>query len=178
MTRGQAAHETSIRPMAEGEIDAVAALWSAGWHDGHAGLVPETLTRLRTLESFRARIVKARALTRVAVRGETVLGFSMVKGAELYQFYVAREARGTGLAGRLMADAEVRIRAAGHTTAFLNCAIGNERAAGFYRKAGWSLAGTEPATVDTSEGPFEMSIWRFEKRLATPEVTTPPDRTP
>ena len=45
------------------------------------------------------------------------LGFFMLKGAELYQFCVARAARGTGTAAALMAQAEAELGRRGVTTA-------------------------------------------------------------
>ena len=40
---------TSIRPAVDADMAAVADLWHVGWHDGHAGHVPEGLTAARTL---------------------------------------------------------------------------------------------------------------------------------
>jgi hypothetical protein len=45
-----------IRLPGTSEAGAIAELWHAGWHDAHAGLVPEALTRVRTRESFAARL--------------------------------------------------------------------------------------------------------------------------
>jgi GNAT superfamily N-acetyltransferase len=42
-----------------------------------------------------------------------VAGFTMLRGAEVYQFYVAASARGTGAATALMQDAEAHIAARG-----------------------------------------------------------------
>ena len=74
------------------------------------------------------------------------LGFTMLKGDEVYQLYVSREARGRGVAAALMADAEQRLAARGVSDAWLACAIGNERAARFYEKQG----GVAPARWSTS----------------------------
>ena len=46
---------TSIRPATSADMAAVADLWHEGWHDGHAGHVPDGLTALRTLEAFHER---------------------------------------------------------------------------------------------------------------------------
>ncbi|MEO0831487.1 MAG: GNAT family N-acetyltransferase, partial [Pseudomonadota bacterium] len=81
------------------------------------------------------------------------------------QFYVVAGARGTGLAQALMVDAEARIRAGGHETAWLGCAIGNDRARRFYEKCGWVCARTEVVDLDTSSGPFPLELWRLEKAL-------------
>ena len=89
----------------------------------------------------------------------------MLRGEELYQFYVAAEARGTGLAAALIKDAEARLAARGAETAWLDCAIGNERAARFYEKHGWYRAATVVSRLDTANGPFDLEIWRYEKRV-------------
>lgn len=94
------------------------------------------------------------------------LGFHLLRADELYQFYLAAEARGTGAAATLMADAEARLARAGVTVAWLACAIGNARAARFYEKAGWSMARIETVPTETSEGLFPLEVWRYEKRLA------------
>lgn len=38
------------------EIEHLAEVWHAGWHEAHADHVPETLTGLRTHESFAHRM--------------------------------------------------------------------------------------------------------------------------
>jgi ribosomal protein S18 acetylase RimI-like enzyme len=64
-----------------------------------------------------------------------------------------------------MADAEARLAKHGVETAWLACAIGNDRAARFYEKSGWRLASTEVNLAETSSGPFPVEVWRYEKRL-------------
>ena len=44
-----------IRPATAEDMPAVAELWHEGWHDGHAGHVPEGLTAARTLHAFHER---------------------------------------------------------------------------------------------------------------------------
>ena len=94
------------------------------------------------------------------------LGFYMLKGDELYQLYVAAEARGLGVAAALIADAETRLRASGVETAWLDCAIGNLRAARFYEKSGWHRVGEVPSRLETPDGAFDVEVWRYEKLLA------------
>ncbi len=131
-----------VRPAREVEIDHLAQLWYDGWQDAHARIVPEDLTRLRTLESFRQRLQAALPNVRVMGPLGAPIGFSIVKGTELYQLFVSAEARGSGVAAALIDDAEARLTERGVETAWLACAIGNERAARFYVKRGWHLAGT------------------------------------
>lgn len=154
------------RPAEPSELNALARLWRQGWRDAHLTLVPEALVALRTLDSFTERM--AAALPRVRALGPVgaPLGFHLIKDDELYQFYLAGEARGTGAAAALMADAEARLLEAGITTPWLACAIGNARAARFYEKVGWTLARVETVPTETSAGWFPLEVWGYEKRLA------------
>jgi GNAT superfamily N-acetyltransferase len=61
---------------------------------------------------------------------------------EVYQLYVTAASRGSGIAAALIADAEARLSKAGIATAWLACAIGNDRAVRFHEKRGWRRAGT------------------------------------
>src|SRR5688572_4328028 len=154
-----------IRAARESDVDRLAEIWFDGWRDGHLALVPAALARLRTRESFRHRLRAALAETRVAIEAETPIGFAILKGDELYQFFVAAEARGTGVAAELIADAEQQLAARGVTTAWLACAIGNDRAARFYEKRGWRRTATITYQAETTAGPFPIENWRYEKEL-------------
>lgn len=158
-----------IRTAVPDEIPALARLWHDGWQDAHAAILPDALARARTLDSFRHRLAAALPETRVAGPRGTPLGLCMLKGDELNQLYVSPAARGTGVAGALIADAEARLAANGAETAWLACAIGNERAARFYEKSGWRRAGTFTSRLDTVDGPFDLDVWRYEKRLPSPD---------
>jgi len=147
------------------DVDRLATIWYEGWQDAHADLLPDELKRLRTLESFRERLLLRLASTRLAELDGDVVGFCTLKDDELYQLFISAPARGTGIAAALVADAEMRLKEAGVATAWLGCAIGNDRAARFYEKCGWERAGASVIAVETSEGPFDLEVWRYEKRL-------------
>src|SRR5216683_6247952 len=68
------------------EIDHLTRLWHDGWHQTHASLVPQELTRLRTSESFRERLQAA--LPNVLVTGPlgAPIGFYVLKGDEFFFF--------------------------------------------------------------------------------------------
>jgi hypothetical protein len=53
----------------------------------------------------------------------------------------------------------------GAETAWLSCAIGNERAARFHEKSGWRRVGTMLDHPETARGPFPLETWRYEKSL-------------
>ncbi|MDQ2089963.1 GNAT family N-acetyltransferase [Marimonas arenosa] len=152
--------------MTESDLAQTAALWHAGWHDAHAAICPPALTGLRTLASFTDRLNRRIGNSHVAALGNEILGFFTLEEDELYQFYVAPAARGSGLASRLISDAEDALLAAGITQPWLACTVGNDRAARFYEKAGWRRVRTESLPVETSDGPFTLDIWRYEKDLS------------
>jgi GNAT superfamily N-acetyltransferase len=155
-----------IRKPEPAESDALAQLWFDGWQDAHARIVPDELRRARTLVSFRERMRAGLADARVVGPKGAPLGFAMLKGDELYQLYVAAAGvRGTGVAAALIADAEARIAATGAATAWLACAIGNERAARFYEKSGWHRTGVVTSRLETPDGIFPLDVWRYEKRV-------------
>jgi GNAT superfamily N-acetyltransferase len=129
--------------------------------------MPAELTRLRTQENFRDRLDVLLPDIRVTGPVGSPLGLCITRADELYQLYLSAESRGTGAAAALLADAESRLSTGGVKIAWLACAVGNDRAARFYEKSGWRRAGTEVIKVDTSEGPFSLEIWRFEKPLGS-----------
>ena len=154
-----------VRAARPEDVEALARLWTDGWRDVHVALVPPELTALRTPQSFRARLAARLGDTFVAEADGVAIAFFMLKDAELYQFYVSAPARGTGVAAPLMTAAEDRLRERGIAVAHLGCAIGNDRAARFYEKAGWQRTGIVADMVETSAGPFRLEVWRYEKAL-------------
>lgn len=157
---------TSIRPATAADMGAVADLWHEGWHDGHAGHVPEGLTTARTLEAFHGRTPSRVGDTTVAESASgDLLGFVMVVGDEVEQVFVARAARGTDLAGRLLAEAESQVAAAGHATAWLAVVVGNTRARRFYARHGWSDDGDLPYEVSAGGRTYVSPCRRYVKAL-------------
>ena len=165
MTGPNADLDLTVRDADPAELEAQAALWHAGWRDAHLTIVPAALVALRTLENFSARLAPALAEVRVIGPIGRPLGFHQLKGDEVYQFYVDAVARGTGAAAMLMRDAEARLTGRGVATAWLSCAVGNRRAARFYEKCGWRRTATLIEPTVTSQGPFPVEVWRYEKPL-------------
>ena len=156
-----------VRTAEDGDLEPLARLWWAGWHDAHAAIAPADLTRLRTLDSFRDRMGPILPRVRTIGPPGAPIGLHYLKGGELNQFYLAAEARGSGVAGPLMADAEAQLAVRGVKTAWLDCAIGNLRAARFYEKSGWRQAAAMAIPTETSAGSYRLYVWRYEKSLAT-----------
>ena len=157
---------TTIRPAGDADMAAVADLWHEGWHDGHAGWVPEGLTELRTSAAFHERTPLRVADTTVALddSGE-LLGFVMVVGDEVEQVFVGRAARGTGLAAELLSVAEQQVGATGHESAWLAVVAGTGRARRFYEKQGWVDEGDLPYEVAAGGQTFTSPCRRYVKTL-------------
>jgi GNAT superfamily N-acetyltransferase len=160
-----------VRPAEQTELDELAVLWHLAWHEAHAQIVPRELARLRAVEHFRQRIEAALADTRVVGPVGAPHGLCLIRGAELYQLFVTRAARGTGVAAALIDEAEARLARQGVETAWLACAIGNLRAARFYEKRGWHQTGTMVNAAETTSEDFQLEVWRYEKSLARVEDT-------
>jgi GNAT superfamily N-acetyltransferase len=154
-----------VRDAEASEIDNLARTWYDAWQDAHARIVPSELARVRTLESFNARLRAALSQVRVVGPRGKPLGFYLLKGDELNQLFVDAAARGLGVGVALIDDAEARLASSGVRTAWLACAIGNDRAARFYEKRGWRLTGTFVSELDTPEGVFPLEVWKYEKNL-------------
>jgi ribosomal protein S18 acetylase RimI-like enzyme len=157
-----------IRSAKESEIATLARIWFDGWQDAHAAILPAALKADRTLESFERRLRADLSQVRVTGAVGAPTGFVMLKADELYQLYVAGEARGLGVAAALTDDAEQLLANAGVETAWLACAIGNDRAARFYEKRGWHRVATMVSQLDTAKGVFPLEVWRYEKELTPP----------
>lgn len=155
----------AVRNALASETDALARIWFDGWQDAHADILPAELARLRTLDSFKDRLGASLGTVRVVGPDGQPLGFSMVKGDELYQLYVLAGARGTGAAAALVQDVLRQFRETGVRTGWLACAIGNERAARFYEKSGWRRVRTMTSQLPTPDGLFPLDVWRYEIRV-------------
>jgi GNAT superfamily N-acetyltransferase len=155
----------TVRPAVAGDVDAVAAIWCAGWRDGHLGHVPDELVAYRTEESFYSRAAQRVADTTVAVVGDEVAGFVMVAGDEVEQVYVAQDHRGSGIAGMLLVEAERQVKAGGHAEAWLAVATGNARARRFYERSGWTDGGAFDYPAAVEGGTVPVPCHRYVKRV-------------
>jgi GNAT superfamily N-acetyltransferase len=154
-----------VRTAVESDVELLAEIWFDGWHDAHGSLFPAEVASHRTLELFRARLHAALHTVRVVGELGAPAGLCIVIGDELNQLFVAPRARGTGAAAALVADAEHLIRARGAETAWLKCAIGNDRAARFYEKCGWRRVGVVTSLLQSAKGEIPCDVWRYEKDL-------------
>lgn len=157
--------DIALAPLTESYLPQAAEIWLEGWHAGHKGVVPEALAKLRTYDSFLSRLQDHAPQTVIALDKDRALGLCILQKDELYQLFVGPDGRGKGVAQLLMSDAITRLRQAGNNSAWLDCAVGNLRAARFYEKSGWRNSGTQMTNLDTSDGAFPLEIWRFVRDL-------------
>ena len=72
-----------LRAAGAADAEAVAAIWSAGWPDGHLGNVPDELVRARTPEFFRTRTAERLPGTTVATVDGTPAAVQLPASVEL-----------------------------------------------------------------------------------------------
>jgi GNAT superfamily N-acetyltransferase len=154
-----------LRPARPADADAVAAVWAAAWRDGHLGHVPEELVVVRTEESFRPRAADRIPGTTVAEVDGVVAGFVTVAGDEVEQVFVAAQHRGGGIAGRLLAEGERQVAAAGHSRAWLAVVSGNARARRFYERSGWHDEGEFEYRAEHDGTTIGVPCHRYVKRF-------------
>jgi GNAT superfamily N-acetyltransferase len=154
-------------------------VWAAAYQDdpGKVGLSEEFLAE-RVVDKFKPRVVAKIANTLVAVTDtdtqQPVLGFCClgVQMHEVEQFFLARAARGTGLATELMAAAEARLLQATPEESFVACLHvfeANLRARRFYQRCGWEYRGDCVYQAEISGGRTQaLELMRYEKRIAGP----------
>jgi len=157
-----------LRKATPNDAATVARIWHVGWQDGHLGHVPAELLPYRTEGQFVSRAQKRIGDMWVAVAGGETVGFVVVKGDEVEQIFVARSARGTGVAAMLLRKAEDEIRGAGHRRAWLAVVAGNQRARSFYSRLGWRDSGPMSYVVEIEAGPFVVPTHRYEVDLTDP----------
>lgn len=154
-----------IRAAVASDAAAVAAIWCAGWHDGHAGRVPDELAAVRTPESFAERAAERVSDTTVALVDGEPAGFVMVVRDEVEQVYVGAQHRGTGVAGRLLHEAERQVRANGYGEAWLAVVELNRRARAFYEREGWVDRGEFEYEAQSAKGPITVRALRYVKAM-------------
>ncbi len=157
-----------LRPYRSEDRAAVVRLWHDAWHDGHGAVLPPTVVAERSLESFDLRLGPLEAGCLVAEVNGRIQGFAAIEGNEIDQLYVASEARGTGLADRLLAATEAELARRGIRDAAIQCSAGNDRAHRFYTRAGWRDSGVRQAPIWTPDGRHETHPTHiFVKQLSS-----------
>lgn len=158
--------EFRVRGGSVGDVARVAQIWYDGWQEAHRGRVPDDLITVRTRESFDERAADRIPDTSIAELNGAVAGFIMINDDEVEQVYVAAEGRGTGMADALLAEAERRVAAIGHTQAWLAVVAGNARARRFYERNGWRDEGLFDHDAPGPDGPIPVPAHRYVKDVS------------
>ena len=160
----------TLRPAQPEDANDVAEVWEAAWHDGHRGHVPDALIEARDQAYFEARARELVDHVTVAVDGDELLGVLIVKADELQQLMIAASARGRGIGGLLLAEAERQVAAAGHDEIWLAVVPGNTTARRFYEGHGWADRGEETYdAVTLGGGTVAVPVCRYVKGLTMPD---------
>lgn len=154
----------TIREATPADAEAIAAVNVASWQVGYRDLLPEEMLAGLSVAEFGSRWTAglraggARVSTLLMCRGDEVVGYSTVgplrnleDGAglaevgtelgELRTIYVHPDHWRHGIGSRLHSAALHKLAALGFPFAVLFVLVGNERAIGFYRQAGWVMDG-------------------------------------
>ena len=162
----------TIRRATTRDLDVLASLWSDVWHESHRDIVPAALLPHRTRIGFRRRLSRKLDDCLVCESGVSTVGFATVArdGGELEQLFIARCARGQGVALQLLRQAEVELVNRGASVGHLFALARNVVALRFYERAGWTR-GEKPVmfNAEIESGTFPLECYRFER--AFPEQT-------
>ena len=149
-----------VRDASIGDAAGIARVRIETWRAAYSGLVPKhMLDRLdiaretaQRAERWEQEHAHAGTHDLVAVADGEVVGWACAGGArerldgvtgELYAIYAVAERWSRGVGHALLAEAERRLIADGHRSAYLWMLAGNERAGAFYDAHGWHLDGGE-----------------------------------
>jgi GNAT superfamily N-acetyltransferase len=158
--------QPKLRRATSGDHHDIARVFHAFWHETHAHLQPPEVAADRDLAFFEKRVANARVAPRVArAQDGAILGFAIWNRHWLQSLFLAPVARGTGLASRLLAEAERHIAARGHKRVALVCIVGNDRAHAFYERHGYRVVRYRNAPMKTTRGDVIARGWVMQKSL-------------
>lgn len=136
-----------LRPGTVTDIPVMQAITVAANAD-FIGRLPEFADREHELEEALAGFVPEVLPNSIVAEGEDgILGYVATEGRsdQIGNLWVDPSRQGNGVGAMLLAASEARIRATGHSCAWLITHAGNARALGFYRTNGYSLLNLETA---------------------------------
>lgn len=148
---------TAIRTAAVDDAQGIAIVHVASWQTAYRGLMPnevlDALSVEQRADGWRQIISDADAPGRtiVADRDGQIVGWASFgpgrdEGAhergELWGLYAHPSAFSSGVGHALLSAVEVALRADGYTSAYLWVLDGNDRAARFYERHGWTEDGS------------------------------------
>ena len=149
-----------IRPATEADAPVIADIQARTWRWAYGDFIaPDDMPVARErVPVWREHI--ALGAVRVFDQDGAVVGYSAVQDDELKSLYVDPAAQGAGVGSRLLADAQERIRAAGHERAWLYVYAQNAHGCAFYERHGWA-----PVGGLLGEGHWRAPGRRYEREL-------------
>ncbi|MDQ3163446.1 MAG: GNAT family N-acetyltransferase [Actinomycetota bacterium] len=166
----------TIREATAADADAIGRIQVETWRVAYAWLMPAAALEAASVEE-RQRLwrdglssaLPSQRATFVAEAEGEVVGFASVgecrepgsEDGELYAIYLDQARWGQGTGRALLERAEESLRESGFADALLWVLDGNERAIGFYERAGWLPSGRK---TDTFQG-AEVVELGYRKRL-------------
>lgn len=178
----------AVRPAAEADAAALAALHVRAWQWAYRGLLADAY-----LDGLAQQLAQREAMWRrqlrggrpdhpvwVAERAGGIIGFcntapaqeGPVDAAELHTIYLEPTVVGTGVGAALMRHALAELRARGVRTVVLWVLDTNARARRFYERGGWRADGTA-----RTEAVWGTSVREVRYRLALDGTAAPAQRT-
>jgi ribosomal protein S18 acetylase RimI-like enzyme len=164
--------------MTPADIDAVARVHVACWHETYRGLLPDRLLANLSIEEHAGRRWRAVAdpahLALVAEdTGGAIVGFceagpprdygTATADAEVYTLYLLRRAQGLGTGRALFERMRAALAALGRRSLLLWVLEGNDRACRFYERAGG--VAVERSAFELDGTPLFDIAYRFELAL-------------
>ncbi len=160
---------TELREATAADVDAVAALFLRCWRGSYADVLPahviDVFDEAGARELWQRALGAPKAGTRgvVAVEDGRIVGVVRMgrdpnepAAGHVFSLYVDPGAQGSGVGGRLRAEAEAWFRSEGLAESTLWVFEANERARGFYDRHGWSADGG--VRVEPEFGEPEMRL--------------------
>lgn len=154
---------TVLRTAGPDDVDAIAALYHAVWHETQAPLHPAAVGAARDLAFFRRRVVGYTDPILAAEVDGRIVGFAARRGGYLEALFV--EARKRGVGAVLLAASEEAMRSTGEREATLRCLVGNDAARRFYERRGWRITHEEQLPVDGPGLSVSGRAWVMAKAL-------------
>jgi GNAT superfamily N-acetyltransferase len=149
-----------IRPATAADAPALARIQSRGWRWAYGDFIASEDMPDPAEREPMFRELAASGAVRVFEQDGTLAGYAAIVDDELASLYVDPPAQGAGVGGRLLADAEERIRAAGHPRAWLYVYAANGHGRAFYERHGWRrVSGL------VGEARWRVPGYRYEREL-------------
>lgn len=141
-----------VRPARLNDVSKLSAFLIEAWKEagpgalGFTGATDEAIREIASEEFLRKRLTSPTVHMVVAEEGERIIGFSSIRRveereAELSGIAVLESATGRGIGTRLLRKSLEAAKKRGFKTVFVKTEVVNERAIGFYKKAGFTESG-------------------------------------